>query len=223
MPITKTTHPVSPGTGGMLITWDRPTDFRGMELPTAIAVPVRVRVEPKTGYLRRLNGAFSIANPGSEIDLALATMFNNNGADPDEIYMTGTVRSAYNALMRNAPSSGSANGYRTNVTTGDGNAIMGTVVGGHLNPNTGKVLRVQTHRFMPQGAVLIRSTSLPLPDAHIPAPIQVVNVQDYMGVDWPVIQMSYDISTYNVGTLIHYAPAWHGLILGVQSTATAGV
>lgn len=177
----------------------------------------------KTGYLRRLNDEFSTAAPGSEIDLALQTMFTNNGADPDEIYMSGAVRSSYNALMRNAPSSGAANGYRTNVTTGDGNAIMGTVVGGHMNPNTGKVLRVLTHRFMPQGAVLIRSTSLPLPDAHIPAPTQVVNVQDYMGVDWPVIQMSYDISTYNIGTLIHYAPAWNGLILGVAATSVAGV
>lgn len=177
----------------------------------------------KTGYLRRLNTNFSTALPGSEIDLALQTMFVNNGADPDEIHMTGAVRSAYNGLMRNAPSSGSANGYRTNVTTGDGNAIMGTVVGGHLNPNTGKVVNVITHRFMPQGAVLIRSTSLPLPDAHIPAPTQVVNVQDYMGIDWPVIQMSYDISTYNIGTLIHYAPAWNGLILGVAATSTAGV
>jgi hypothetical protein len=177
----------------------------------------------KTGYLKRLNTNFSTANPGSEIDLALVTMFVNNGADPDQIMMTGAVRSAYNALMRNAPSSGSANGYRTNVTTGDGNAIMGTVVGGHLNPNTGKVVDVITHRFMPQGSVLIRSMSLPLPDAHIPAPSQVVNVQDYMGIDWPVIQMSYDISTYNIGTLIHYAPAWNGLILGVAATSTAGV
>lgn len=177
----------------------------------------------KTGYLKRLNTNFSAANPGSEIDLALVTMFVNNGADPDQIMMTGAVRSSYNALMRNAPSSGSANGYRTNVTTGDGNAIMGTVVGGHLNPNTGKVVDVITHRFMPQGAVLLRSLSLPLPDAHIPAPAQVVNVQDYMGIDWPVIQMSYDISTYNIGTLIHYAPAWNGLILGVAATSTAGV
>lgn len=178
----------------------------------------------KSGYLRRLNGPFSSILPGSEIDTALTTMFVNNGADPDQIYMTGAVRASYNQLMRNgAGSGGAASGYRTNVNTGNGNAIMGTVVGGHLNPNTGKVVDIITHRFMPQGAVLIRSTSLPLPDAHIPAPVQAVNVQDYMGIDWPVIQMSYDISTYNIGTLIHYAPAWNGLILGVAATSTAGV
>lgn len=213
---TMTTTPVTSGTQ----TAGTDSSFQA----TAYDGFLTVQSDPtKTGYLRRLNGAFSTSAPGSEIDLALTTMYVNNAADPDEIYMSGAVRSSYNALMRNAPSSGAANGYRTNVTTGDGNAIMGTVVGGHLNPNTGKVVNVLTHRFMPQGAVLLRSTSLPLPDAHIPAPVQAVNVQDYMGVDWPVIQMSYDISTYNIGTLIHYAPAWNGLILGVQSTSVAGI
>jgi hypothetical protein len=125
--------------------------------------------------------------------------------------------------MRAGGGSGAASRYRTNVTTGDGNAVMGTVVGGHMNPNTGKVVDVRTHRFMPAGAVLIQSTSLPLPDAHIPAPSQVVSVQEYMAVDWPTIQMSYDASTYWIGTLVHYAPAWNGLILGVQYSSVDGI
>lgn len=49
MPITKTQHAVSPGAGGMMITWDRPTDFNGRELNTAIARPALLRVEPKLG------------------------------------------------------------------------------------------------------------------------------------------------------------------------------
>ena len=176
------------------------------------------------GYLSRLNGPFSSIKPGSEIDQALTTMYVRNGADPDEIWMTGAVRAAYNGLMRNgAGSGGAASGYRTNVQTGDGNAVLGTVVGGHMNPNTGKVVDVRTHRFMPNGAVLSLSTSLPIPDSNVPAPIACVNVQDYMAVDWPTIQMSYDTSTYQVGTMLHYAPAWHGLLLGVQYTDTDGV
>jgi len=38
-----------------------------------------------------------------------------------------------------------------------------------------------------------------------------------MALDWPVIQMSYDVSTYWMGTMIHYAPAWSGLILGITN------
>lgn len=67
MPITKTVHAVSPGAGGMLITWDRPTDFRGMELPTAIARPALLRIEPKTGAsgASRLTAAGMVAMYGA--------------------------------------------------------------------------------------------------------------------------------------------------------------
>lgn len=170
----------------------------------------------QSGYVQRVNGKFSTTNPGSEIDLMLQTMYINNGADPDEILMTGALRAEYNQLMRVGGNSGAASGYRTNVETGNGNAIMGTVVGGHMNPNTSKVIPVETHRFMPNGCVTARSYTIPVPDSHVPAPIAKYNVQDYMAIQWPEIQMSYDTSTYQVGTLIHHAPAWHGCLLGVQ-------
>lgn len=60
MPITKTTHGASPGAGGMLITWDRPTDFNGRELPTATARPALLRIEPKLGA----NGAARLTPTG---------------------------------------------------------------------------------------------------------------------------------------------------------------
>jgi len=170
----------------------------------------------KTGYLGRVNGKFSTTNPGSEFDTALAAMFVNNGADPDEIWMTGAMRAEFGQLMRIGGSNGAASGYRTNVVTGDGSVTMGTSVTGYVNQNTGKVLDVGTHRFMPAGASLIRSLSVPIDDSRVGAPTQAVNVQDYMAVDWPTIQMTYDCSTYQIGTLEHIAPAWHGLLLGIS-------
>ena len=176
----------------------------------------------KSGYFSRINAAFSTTNPGSEFDTALAAMYNNNGADPDEILMTAAMRRAYSQLMRVGGANGAASGYRTNVVMGENGAVMGAMVTGHVNPGTGKVLDVDVHRFMLPGAALIRSTSLPIPDSHVSAPVQAVNVQDYMAIDWPTIQMTYDSSTYQIGTLEHVAPAWSGLICGVWSTATAG-
>jgi hypothetical protein len=165
----------------------------------------------KSGYLTRLNAALSTTNPGVEFDTALSTMYTNNGADPDEIWMTGSVRAELAQSMRKAAGSG----YRTTLVSGDGGVTMGTVVTGIANPNTGKVVDLKTHRFMPAGCALIRSTSLPIQDAHVPAPAQVVAVQDYMAVDWPTIQMTYDTSTYKICTLVHYAPAWSGLITNI--------
>lgn len=168
----------------------------------------------QTGYLSRLNGAWSTSNPGSEIDTALVTMWAANGADPDELWMTGTGRTALGQLVRNT---GNVSGYRTSAVIGDGNMTMGAVVTGWLNPNTGKVLAINAHRFALPGTCLIRSLTLPLQDAEVPAPVCMTNVQDYMALDWPVIQMSYDVSTYQMGTMVHYAPAWSGLILGITN------
>ena len=168
-----------------------------------------------SGYVARVNAALSTTNPGSEFDTALQTMYVNNGADPDEFWMTGAVRTELNQILRKGGASGYSAGYRTNIQSGSGDVTMGSVVTGFLNANTGKVVDVKTHRFMPTGAVLIRSTSLPLPTPHVPAPSAIVTVQDYMAVDWPTIQMTYDTSTYAIQTLIHYAPAWSGVLLGV--------
>jgi hypothetical protein len=170
----------------------------------------------QSGYLSRVNGLWSTTSPGSEIDLALQTMWTNNGADPEEIWMTGAARTEYGQLMRVGGASGAASGYRTNVVTGDGTAIIGTAVTGHVNPATQRVVSVGAHRFMPAGAVLIRSLTVPVQDSRITAPVVARNVQDYMAVDWPQIQLTYDASTYQIGTLAHYAPAWNGLLLGVN-------
>ena len=169
----------------------------------------------QTGYLKRVNGAFSQTTPGVELDTALSRMHVNNGADPEQVWMTGGLRASYSQLMRVGGASGAASGYRTTTVTGDGTAVMGSAVTGHVNPATGNVVDVLVHRFALPGTVLIRSLSLPLQDSNVPAPVAMVNVQDYMGLDWPIIQMSFDVSTYQMGTMIHYAPRWSGLLVGV--------
>jgi hypothetical protein len=69
---------------------------------------------------------------------------------------------------------------------------------------------------MPQGCALIRSETLPIPDSEVSETAKVVNVQEYMSIDWPVVQFTYDSSTYQFGTLVHYAPAWSGMIAGIK-------
>ena len=40
--------------------------------------------------------------------------------------------------------------------------------------------------------------------------------QDYVAVQWPVVQFTYDASTFEIGTFCHYAPGWNGIIQGIQ-------
>lgn len=173
-----------------------------------------------SGYVQRVNAKWSTSNPGSEFDTALSTMYINNGADPEQIWMDGARRAELNQLMRvggtGSGTFGAASGYRTTVVTGDDGVTMSTVVTGYMNPNTARVVDIEVHRYMPSGAVWLRTISVPIQDANVPAAMYAVDVQPYMGVDWPDIQMSYDLSTYQVGTVCHPAPAWNGVLLGVQ-------
>lgn len=183
-----------------------------------------VQTDPtKTGYLSRQNAGWSTTRPGGEIDDALTTMYVNNGATPDNVWMTGACRKSYSELMRIGGASGAASGYRTTVTSGDNGVTIGAMVTSQVNPATGGLVNIRVHRFMPMGAVLLQSTSIPVPDSRAGAPVKMINVQDYMSVDWPTIQMTYDQSTYQIGTMQHTAPAWSGAILGVWSGETAGV
>lgn len=171
----------------------------------------------QSGYVSRANADWSTTSPGSELDTAFTTMWQNNGAAPEEIWMTGSLRASLGQLMRIGGASGAASGYRTTIVTGDGSATMGSAVTGIVNPAGGYVVDVRAHRFALPGAVLIRSLSLPFTDSEVSSPAKFSSVQEYMGLNWPVIQMSFDISTYWYGTLVFQAPAWGGIIMGLTN------
>ncbi len=47
-------------------------------------------------------------------------------------------------------------------------------------------------------------------------------VQDYVQLQWPVMGMTYDSSTFWISTLANNAPQWQGLIQGI-APGTSGV
>lgn len=188
-------------------------------LATAYDGFLTVQSNPANGYFARVNAPWNTDAPGREIDTALRSMFVSYAARPDEVWMDGASRQYLGELMRIGGNTG--NGYRTNIVAGSTGAVMSTTVVGFANANTGDVLDLRTHRFMPTGCVFIRSRGVPYPDARIEAPTSKVNVQDYMAIEWPLLQMSYDVSTYQIGTLVHQAPFLNGLLVGVQPPADA--
>jgi hypothetical protein len=63
---------------------------------------------------------------------------------------------------------------------------------------------------------VILSDTLPVPDSQVSECWAVYNVQDLMGIDWPVTQFAYESSSYWFGTFFCYAPAWQGSITGIK-------
>lgn len=161
----------------------------------------------------RVNGTLN-STPGKDFQTLFIAMWNLVFADPDEAWTTAAVR---NALGNQLIASGSSN-YRIDLTE-TGGKVIGQMVSGILNhaSPSGKMVDLRVHPYAPAGTVFVRSKTLPIPDSEVSETSKMVMVQDYMSVDWPQIQFTYDQSTYTFGTMVHQAPKWNGALTGIQT------
>lgn len=168
----------------------------------------------QSGYVKRVNAALSTSNPGDEFQQALLSLYQSVKADPEEIWVDAGVMKEAGDLFKTASSAN----YRIDLDGGNvaGGYKLGSAVTGLVNQTTQSMVDLKVHPYMPAGCAIVRSRTLPVPDSQVSNTSEVVNVQDYMSVDWPVIQFTYDQSTYQYGTLVHYAPAWSGAIVGLK-------
>jgi hypothetical protein len=169
---------------------------------------------PNTGYNNNINAAFSTGNPGVEYQTVFYNLYNNVKADPDEILINGADRKQLSDAIKN----GSTANYRLNLTQTDvGDYVGGATIGALYNEITGKMVPLTVHPWLQQGVSPVLSYTLPIPDTEVSDVWAVINVQDYMGIQWPVVQFSYDFSTYFRGTFFCYAPAWNGAVSGIKN------
>jgi hypothetical protein len=162
-----------------------------------------------SGYTAALDASFG-SNPGNEYNTAFSYMWDNVKADPDVILMAGADRKQLSDLIK---TNSNTSAYRISLTREEAHdATIGSVVNGLQNEVTGKLVDITVHPWMPQGISPILSWELPIPDTEVSSCFEVVNVQDYMAVQWPVTQFAYESSTYWYGTFLCYAPAWQGCI-----------
>jgi hypothetical protein len=166
------------------------------------------------GVVNEINGQFSTANPGVEAQTVFASLYDSVKADPDEIWLNGSDRKQLSDAIKN----GSTANYRINLQQTDmGDYVGGAVIGGLYNEVTGKLVNLTVHPWLPQGVAPVLSYTLPVPDSQVSDVWAVVNVQDYVGVSWPVTSFHYDTSVYWRSTLAGYAPAWNGVLTGIAS------
>lgn len=167
------------------------------------------------GQVNNINGTFSTSNPGAEFQTVFANGYAAVKADYDEILINGADRKQISDAIKSA---GSQSAYRINLSQNEvGDYIGGAVVGSIVNEVTGKNVPLTVEPWMEQGSALVNSYTLPLPDSQISETWAWVGPQDYLGQSWPVIQQSYDFSTYVRGTLVGYAPTYNGVVTGIKA------
>ena len=147
-----------------------------------------------------------------------ASLFASVYADPEEVWLSAVQRRQLADYVRNNGTGAAA--YR--ITMGQSEFDSGITVGGYVtglaneSSPSDRLVQLRVHPYMPNGVSFCRSKTLPVPDSGIGDTNTMIEVQGYMSVDWPEIQFTYDASTYWFGTLLHYAPAWSGVIYGLQ-------
>ena len=167
-----------------------------------------------SGAVNEINATFSTSNPGVEYQTVFGTLYDAVKADPDEILINGADRRQLSDAIKN----GSTANYRLNLSQTDtGDYVGGAVIGALHNETTGKLVDITVHPWLQAGVSPVLSYTLPIPDTEVSDVWAAVNVQDYMGIQWPVTQFAYEFSTYYRGTFFCYAPAWNGAVSGIVS------
>jgi hypothetical protein len=165
-----------------------------------------------SGFNNEINSAFSTANPGSEFQTVFANLYESVKGDPDLVLLNGNDRKQ----LSDAIKSGSTANYRLVINEpGEGGTTYGSIVTGLQNEVTGKAVDLMVHPWLNQGVAPVLSFTLPIPDTEVSDVWANFLVQDYMGIQWPVTQFSYDFSTYYRGTFFCTAPAWNGAVSGI--------
>jgi hypothetical protein len=166
-----------------------------------------------TGYVNTLNAGFSTASPGAEFQAGFAQVWANTKAMPEEIWLAGQDLNQLSNSLRGQ----TASNYRFEVSENMLAGIqLGGIVTGIRNQSAGNLLDIRVHPWMPQGTAVALQNSITQPGVNVPNCWNLFNVQDYMSIDWPVTQMSYDCSVYWTGVMAAYAPDRSFLITGFQ-------
>ncbi|WAL67139.1 hypothetical protein ORV05_04945 [Amycolatopsis cynarae] len=112
---------------------------------------------------------------------------------------------------------GSGNNYLLTVDQNQVSGVTGGVaVSQVVNPVTRDIVKVLVHPWLPQGNALLNSYSLSQPWSNVANVWEVNNVQDYLSISWPVIDMSFRYSIALYGTLVCFAPQYNAVLGGLQ-------
>jgi hypothetical protein len=170
---------------------------------------------PNSGFNNAINSAFSTANPGVEFQNVFAGLYESVKGDPDVVLLNGNDRKQ----LSDAIKSGSTANYRLVINDpGTSGTTYGSIVTGLQNEVTGKAVDLMVHPWLNQGVAPVLSWTLPIPDTEVSDVWANFLVQDYMGIQWPVTQFTYDFSTYFRGTFFCTAPAWNGAVSGIRNS-----
>ena len=150
---------------------------------------------------------------------ALEALWDGTGAfraDPAELVAEG---SDIARLADEVIAGGANTNYRLFLTQDEvGGVRSGAAVSEIQNPITRSIVRVVVHPWLRQGTAFLNSYTLPMSWSNVSNVWENVMVQDYLSINWPVIDASFRYSIYMYGALTCYAPQYNAVLQGIQQS-----
>lgn len=141
-------------------------------------------------------------------------------ADPAELIVEGTDASNYAANVL-SQASGGQQAYQIRLDQDDvGSIRAGAAIAQIQNPITRSMVSLVTHPYVQQGNAMLMSYQLPMSFSNVGNAWEVTNVQDYISISWPVIDVTFRYSLFLYGALVGIAPQYSAIIQGLQRTGT---
>lgn len=142
-------------------------------------------------------------------------------ADPQEIILEGLDASNYAANVL-SQSAGGQQAYQLFITQDQtGDIRTGAAISQIQNSITRSLVKLVVHPWLQQGNAFVMSYNLPQSVQNVGNAWEVTNVQDYVSITWPVIDVTFRYSIFLYGTLVGIAPQYSGILQGIQKSGTA--
>lgn len=141
-------------------------------------------------------------------------------ADPAELIGEGLDLSNFAANML-SQGTGGQQAYSLRIDQDNvGSTISGAAISQIVNPITRSLVKTVVHPYLQQGNALLMSYNLPQSFSNVSNAWEITNVQDYISISWPVIDVTFRYSLFLYGALIGVAPQFSGILSGIQRTGS---
>jgi len=142
-------------------------------------------------------------------------------ADPRELIVEGLDASNYAANIL-SQASGGQQAYQLRIDQDEvGSITAGAAVSQVQNPITRSMVSLVTHPYLQQGNAMLLTYQLPMSFSNVSNAWEITNVQDYISISWPVIDVTFRYSIFLYGSLIGIAPQYSAILGGIQKTGSA--
>jgi hypothetical protein len=142
-------------------------------------------------------------------------------ADPAELIGEGLDLSNFAANIL-AQASGGQQAYQLHIDQDQvGSSVSGAAISQIVNPITRSLVKTIVHPYLQQGNALLMSYNLPQSFSNVSNAWEICNVQDYISISWPVIDVTFRYSLFLYGALIGIAPQFSGRLGGIARTGSA--